>query len=53
MAALHVTDANMTEWPGQSIKYTRSAANLLLSPGYPDLVDQVRVLIYSAVYFSL
>mmetsp|Transcript_97465 Transcript_97465/g.278706 ORF Transcript_97465/g.278706 Transcript_97465/m.278706 type:complete len:562 (-) Transcript_97465:545-2230(-) len=47
MEALHVTDANMESWPGNSITYSRTAENLLVSPGYPDLVDQVRVLIYS------
>ena len=46
MEALHVTDANMASWPGTSIRYSRTAANLLVSPGYPDLVEQVRVLIY-------
>ena len=46
MEALHVTDAKMASWPGTSIRYSRTAANLLVSPGYPDLVEQVRVLIY-------
>eukprot|EP00617_Octactis_speculum_P012155 CAMPEP_0185775956 /NCGR_PEP_ID=MMETSP1174-20130828/83882_1 /TAXON_ID=35687 /ORGANISM="Dictyocha speculum, Strain CCMP1381" /LENGTH=479 /DNA_ID=CAMNT_0028463699 /DNA_START=123 /DNA_END=1562 /DNA_ORIENTATION=+ len=47
-AALHVEAAQVESWPGEGISYTRSAADLLTSSGYPDLVESAtRVLIYS------
>jgi hypothetical protein len=46
MEALHVEASNMTSWPGEGIQYNRSATDLLVSPGYPDLIQAGRVLIF-------
>lgn len=46
-AAAHVRP--QPSWPGSDIEYSRSWPNLLVSPGYPDLIanPRLRVLIYS------
>jgi len=46
MEALHVEASNMSSWPGEGIQYNRSATDLLVSPGYPDLIQAGRVLIF-------
>ena len=45
-SAIHV---KRRSWPGPGISYSRSWPNLLVSPGYPDLIQnkKLRVLIYS------